>query len=215
MSSGLPVMLNVAGKTCIVVGGGHVAARKVASLLNAEAQVTVISPEIVITIKNLLQHIRWQQQTYAPGMIESYRPTLVFAATSDPETNQQVAYEALTLGVLVNVADAPDESSFTSMTALRRPPLTIALHTGGASPALARHLHDVLETAVGNEYAVLAHWMSDLRITARKRLDTQAQRQQLYEAVLKSDILALLRQQQTDRARQRFEMILLESGIES
>jgi precorrin-2 dehydrogenase/sirohydrochlorin ferrochelatase len=212
---GLAIMLNVAGRMCVIVGGGSVAARKITGLLEADARVTLISPEIVEPIKNLLEHIHWEQRPYAPGVLESYRPTLVYAATDDPDVNRQIAQEAETLGVLVNVADGTYESSFSNMTTIRRPPLTIALHTGGTSPALAKHLGAVLEAAVGDEYAILAQWLGDLRYPAREQLDNQAQRQQLYEAVLTSDILALLRQQQIEPARQQFESLVRTWGIDS
>ncbi len=215
MSDGLPVMLNLAGRRCVVVGGGNVATRKIAALLEASALVTLISPEIVDTIKTWLEKIQWQQQPYAPGDLAQYRPTLVFAAANDSSVNQQVAQEAHALGALVNVADDYNESSFTNMVTIRRPPLTIALHTGGTSPALAKHLSAVIEGAVGDEYAVLAQWMGDLRIAARPQIDSQTQRQQLYEAILESDILNLLRQQQTDAARQQFDLLVQSRGIDS
>lgn len=204
---GLPVMLEVAGKMCVVVGGGNVAARKINSLLEAEADVTIISPEIVDTIQSLLQHLRWEQRLYAPGTLAQYRPFLVYAATDDSMVNQQVAHEAAALGALVNVLDGTYESSFSNMIAVRRPPLTIALHTGGTSPALAKHLQTVLFAAVGEEYAILARWLGDLRFPAREQIESQAQRQRLYEAIFSSDVLTLLRQQHMEQARQEFDAV--------
>jgi precorrin-2 dehydrogenase/sirohydrochlorin ferrochelatase len=198
---------------CVVVGGGNVAVRKITGLLEADARVTLISPEITDPIKNLLEHIHWEQRPYAPGDLGPYHPALVYAATNDPDINQQVAQEAHALGALINVADGTYESSFSNMTAIRRPPLTIALHTGGTSPALAKHLSAVLEAAVGDEYAILARWLGDLRAESREQLDTQTQRQQLYEAVLASDILNLLRQQQLEQARQQFDALAQVWGV--
>lgn len=213
MSNGLPVMLNIADRMCVVVGGGNVAARKITGLLEADASITLISPEIADSIKNLLQHIHWEQRPYKAGDLEAYHPALVYAATHDEVVNRQIAQEANALGVLVNVADELNESSFSNMITIRRSPLTIALHTGGTSPALAKHLGAVLDTAIGEEYAILAHWLGDLRAASREQLDTQAQRQQLYEAVLTSDILNLLRQQQVDTARQQFDALVQAWGV--
>jgi precorrin-2 dehydrogenase/sirohydrochlorin ferrochelatase len=215
MSSGLPVMLNIAGRMCVVVGGGNVATRKITDLLEVDARIILISPEIADPIKNLLEHIHWEQRPYTPGTLGPYRPILVYAATNDTHVNRQVAQEAQALGALVNVADGTYESSFSNMTAIRRPPLIIALHTGGTSPALANHLGGVLEACIGEEYTILARWLGDLRSSSREQLDTQMQRQQLYEAILESDILHLLRQQQTDRARQQFDKIAQVRGIHS
>jgi precorrin-2 dehydrogenase/sirohydrochlorin ferrochelatase len=213
MSNGLPVMLNLAGRRCVVVGGGTVAARKITALLEADASITLISPEIADSIKNLLQHIHWEQRPYKAGDLEAYRPTLVYATTNDPDVNRQIAQEANALGALVNVADELNESSFSNMMTLRRPPLTIALHTGGTSPALARHLSGVLDAAVGEEYAILARWLGDLRTLSRDQVDTQVQRQQLYEAVLASDILNLLQQHQVEQARQQFDELAQAWGV--
>lgn len=213
LGMGLPVMLEVAGKMCVVVGGGNVAARKINSLLEVEADITIISPEIVDTIRNLLQHLRWEQRLYTPGTLLPYRPLLVYAATDNPEVNQQVAHEATALGALVNVADGTYESSFSNMISIHRPPLTIALHTGGTSPALAKHLHAVLEATVGDEYAILARWLGDLRVPSREQIESQAQRQQLYEAILSSDILTLLRQRDTEQARQQFDTVAQAWGV--
>jgi precorrin-2 dehydrogenase / sirohydrochlorin ferrochelatase len=213
MTDGYPAMLNIAGKTCVVIGGGETAARKISGLLEAGAAVTVISPEIIPGIQQMLGGIHWEQQPYTPGQIMNLLPVLVFAATDDPTTNQQIVQEARSVGAFVNSVDGSAGSDFTNMAVVRRHPLTIGIHTGGAAPGLAKHLKVKIAEAVGEEYVILARWLDNLRPNARDQLDSQAQRHQLYEAIIASDVLPLLRQGQTDNAYHEFQSIVRAWGV--
>jgi precorrin-2 dehydrogenase/sirohydrochlorin ferrochelatase len=214
MTEGYPITLNLEGKVCVIVGGGVVAARKVTGLLEAAASVIVISPVAAPAFQAWIdqQQIQWIQQPYSPGLLPRYQPALVFAATNQPQINQQIAAEARSLPALVNIVDDITGSDFINMATIRRPPLTIAMNTGGASPALSRHLRAMLEKTIGDEYALLAHWMGELRPRAMHQIEAQADRQQLYDTVLQSDILTLLRQQQITRAREQFDTLVREWG---
>lgn len=197
----------------MVIGGGETAARKISGLLEAGAAVTLISPEIVPAIQQMLGSIHWEPQPYTPGQIMNLRPVLVFAATDDPITNQQIVQEARSVGAFVNSVDGTAESDFTNMAVVRRHPLTIGIHTGGAAPGLAKHLKAKIAEAVGEEYVILARWLDNLRPNARNQLDTQAQRQQLYEAIIVSDVLPLLRQGQMGSAYYEFQSIVRACGV--
>lgn len=205
MAENYPIMLNIEGKACVVIGGGDVAARKIGGLLDAQANVTVISPQITPAIHSRLDAIKWVQSVYQTGMLEAYQPFLVFAATNDPDINNQITSEAHQLGALVNQADDASSADFQNVVTLDRSPLKIMISTGGASPALAKHLKQIINHVVGNEYAVLAQWLQELRPVASVRLNTQPDRQKLYETILASDILMLLRQQKIDQAYAQFQ----------
>lgn len=207
-----PVMLNLAGKTCVVVGGGTAATRKIINLLAAEAQVVVISPEITVALKTLANagQLTWIKQTWQTGALQAYRPVLVFAATDQPEINQQVADEARAIAALVNSVDSSTDSDFSNMTTIQQPPLTIALHTGSTSPALARHLKTVIAGVIGDEYATLARWLGDLRPQIKQQIASQQERQAFYEAVIRSDTLSLLHQGNTQAAWQQVQNLVQE-----
>src|SRR5438105_1739159 len=134
-----PLALRLEGRRCVVVGGGNVAARKIPDLLAAGAQITVISPDLVplLLAASQRQEIDWRPVAYAPGQIAALRPLLVFAATDSAAINREVAAEARTIGALVDSVDGSDAGDFSSMAAVRRGPITVAISTGGASPALA------------------------------------------------------------------------------
>ncbi len=205
-----PVMLDLTDVRCLIVGGGPVAARKVAGLLNTGAAVRVLSPEICAAVQHDVDTglAEWERSAYTPDALTAYRPRLVFAATDSPAVNRQIAEDAREAGLWVNVASQPDQGSFTNMAVIQRPPIVIGLHTGGMSPALTRHLKTLLDEAIGDEYAMLAAWLGDLRPTIRQQISPQARRQALYQSIVDSDVLALLKQGETETARQHLHQIV-------
>jgi len=210
LSNGYPIMLQLEGRTCVIVGGGTVAARKVDALLAAGAQVTVISPVLHPTLVDLAQtgKISVQQVIYSSGMVASQRPLLVFAATDDPVINQQIAEEARSVGALVDVVDEQGDRDFTNMATVQRGLITLAISTGGSSPALAAHIKQKIEQVIGDEYAALAAWMSEARSLVQTRIHSQAERAALWHQVLESSILDRLRQGDSAAAHQLFNQII-------
>src|ERR1700722_9456558 len=149
----IPIFLDVTGRECVVVGGGEVAARKVESLLEAGARVTVVSPHLSPPLESLaangsMTHIA---RDYQRGDIRGC--VLVYAATDDPKLHRELAAEARALGIPVNVVDVPELCTFIAPAVVKRGELQIAISTGGASPAFAARLRRNLEDQFGDEYA--------------------------------------------------------------
>jgi cobalt-precorrin 5A hydrolase/precorrin-3B C17-methyltransferase len=145
-----PIFLtHLADVQVVVVGGGRVAARKVAGLLAAQAQVTVVSPALTPELAALhaAGRIAWQPRPYAPGDLVSAR--LAFAATDDRAVNAAVAQEAAQRGLLCNVADAPDEGSFHVPAVYRQEELVVAVGSSGTAPGRARAVRDRLAAWLG------------------------------------------------------------------
>ena len=138
------VLTRLRGARCVVVGGGPVAARKVAGLLAAGAAVRVVSPALTAALHALADagQIAWEARPYAPGDLPGAR--LAFAATDQRAVNARVAEEAAQAGILCNVADAPAAGDFHVPAVHRSPGATIAVSTHGADPAGARRLRDRL-----------------------------------------------------------------------
>ena len=157
-----PMCLNLKGRTCIVVGGGRVALRKVRKLLEYGADVRVISPELCPELAGLLAEgkIQINSRPYQPGDLR--QAWLAFAATGDPDTNQRVAVEARTWRIWVNVASDAENSDFILPSSGRWGNITIAVSTDGVSPALARKIRTRLENTIGNEYAILLESMDEV-----------------------------------------------------
>ena len=133
----------------MVVGGGTVATRKVGKLLQAGAEVVVVSPEVHPALSGM--DVEIQNRAYKYGDLEG--ANLVFTATDSREVNAAVAREAKERGVPINVADRPSEGDFAVPSTLRRGDLQVAVSTGGASPTLARGIRNELEEAFGPEWA--------------------------------------------------------------
>jgi len=206
-------MLNLKGRGCVVVGGGEVAARKVSGLLAAGAWVRVISPLLHPELELLAAEnaITVRRAAYAPGSLFDLHLVLVFAATDSPTLNRRIADEARALGALVEIADSGDESDFQNMATIERGPIIVGLSTSGASPALAAHLRARLEKAVGEEYAVLAHWLAEARPLVRQRVPAQTERARLWHRILDSAILDDLRRGDSIAARKTFETFISEA----
>jgi precorrin-2 dehydrogenase/sirohydrochlorin ferrochelatase len=158
-----PVNLDITGRKCTVVGGGGVAARKVATLLDCGAKVLVISPELTGELRELRQseRIDWLARPYRRGDLRG--AFLVIAATDDGLVQENVFTEAEENGQLINVADVPPRCNFILPATVKRADLTIAISTAGKSPALARKLRQKLEGMIGPEYGTLTEIMGLLR----------------------------------------------------
>lgn len=155
--AGYPVVLDVVGRPCLVVGGGPVAARKAAGLVECGAEVTVVAPEIDPAVGAL--GVAVERREYEPGMAASYR--LVVTATGVPEVDAAVADDAERAGVLVNSADDPAHCSFILPSVHRDGPVTIAVSTGGASPALAVWLRHRVARDTGPGMGQLAELLGE------------------------------------------------------
>jgi siroheme synthase-like protein len=172
-----PIFLNIGGKKCVVVGGGPVALRKVEALLEHGASVKVISSELCPELGQLGHDgtISILCRDYAWGDLED--AVIAVAATDDSEINGSVSAEARRRGILVNVVDDPQRSDFVVPSYLCRGDITVAVSTGGRSPALARRIRAKLEENFGDEYASLVLLVGEVRSELKQRgitVDNQA-----------------------------------------
>jgi precorrin-2 dehydrogenase/sirohydrochlorin ferrochelatase len=188
-----PVFMRVAGRPCLVVGGGDVAARKVDDLLRADAVVTVVSPVVVSAIAaharcaRLRHHARCYRATDLTGAF------LVYAATGDEALHNQIAAEARAAGVLLNVVDRPHLCDFITPAIMERGDLIIATSTSGASPALARRIRMRLERLFGPEYAVALRVLGALRARLTRDAVAPAERTRILHSIVDSPLIDHLR----------------------
>jgi uroporphyrin-III C-methyltransferase/precorrin-2 dehydrogenase/sirohydrochlorin ferrochelatase len=187
-----PICLDLAGEPVVVVGGGEVARRKVASLVESGARVTVIAPACAAALEPLVARgeIRWVPRAYAPGDLAGAR--LAYAATDDPEVNRAVHAEARARRVWLNVADQPELCDFTAPAVVRRGDLTIAVSTNGASPAMARWIRERLDAELGPEYAEALGLLRQVRERLRRDgLGTERARQ-VFQALAGPELVGAL-----------------------
>lgn len=206
--SSYPIYLHgLRDRLCIVVGGGHVAERKIQSLLETQAMVRVISPALTDTLRILVDRgdIQHVPRAYREGDLDG--AFLAFAATDDPAINRAVGRDAQARRVLVDVVDDPALCSFTVPAVVRRGSLTLSVSTGGQSPALAAHIRRQLQDTFGPEYAALTDILGELRDSVAEACPS-AHRQQLWYSLIDSDLLELLRNGQVQQARDKARKIV-------
>lgn len=171
-----PAFLDLRGRRCLVVGGGAVASRKVAGLLECGARVTVVSPALVPALTRLVATARLEHRARAFRKADARGARLVIAATGVASVDDAVATAARRHGALVNAVDRPARCDFIYGSVLRRGELQIAVSTGGRAPALAREIRRRLEPVVGPRYAALVETVGGARRAARARARTPRQR---------------------------------------
>jgi precorrin-2 dehydrogenase len=184
----------------IVVGGGGVAGRKVEGFLAADFQVKVISPKLTAELQSLVSSgtLTYVKRPYLEGDLKG--AFLVIAATSDPVVNQAVWAEAIQRGCLINVVDDPQHSNFILPAVLQRGEMSIAISTGGASPALARRLRERLEGLIGPDYETLTALLAELRPELIASFPAGKARLQAALRVVDSNILHIIKSQGRDAA---------------
>jgi len=159
MANLFPMFVKLAGRKCLVVGGGPVAEGKVEGLLASGATVVVVAPEITEKIArwNDQGRLTWHARPFQPSDLEG--AFLVVAATGVDPVNERVFREAEARGILCNAVDEPERCHFYYPAIVHRGPLQIAISTGGLSPALASRLRAELEAQFGPEYE---RWLQKL-----------------------------------------------------
>jgi siroheme synthase-like protein len=199
LASHYPVSLVVADQPCLVVGGGRVAARKIQGLAAAGAFVTVVAPEIVPAVEELAaeHQMTLERRPYRAGEAASYR--LVITATGIPEVDALVSADAGAGGVWVNSADDPEHCSFLLPAIHRDGPVTVAVSTGGASPALATWLRRQVADAIGDDVGALAGILE----TARRNVQASGRSTESvdWQAILDGPLPAMVREGRLDEAR--------------
>ena len=152
-----------------MVGGGPVAEGKVEGLLEAGAEVTIVSPRVTERLRE------WIERGSCRHVAREYRSrdvvgrTIALVATSDARVTVRVHRDARRAGVLVNAADDPERCDFFLPAVLRRGRLVVAVSTGGASPTLARVVRDELEHLLPESYALLLEVVAEVRAHVRQR----------------------------------------------
>ena len=188
-----PIVLNLKGRSCLVVGGGAVATRKVKSLVEAEATVTVVATDISPELEEMatIACLEILRQEYQPAILSGR--FLVIAATSDDRLNACLARDARQAGVLVNVVDQPDLCDFFVPAIVTRGALTLAVSTSGECPSLASALRRRLESEFGSEYARVTYILGDVRRMLKKHEPDGARRRQLLILAAGLDLAGRLR----------------------
>jgi len=199
MQSYFPIVIDLAGKPCLVVGGGDVATRKTEALLQAGGVVTVIAPEATPVLISLAEtgKLTWRQEAFREQSTAAY--FLVVAATNQPEVNLAVWQATREHNGWINIVDRPDLCNFIVPAVVQRGKMTISISTSGASPGLARKIKKQIETVIGPEYETYLDFLA----ATRKQVMAEVSDPQLRKAIFRQ----LLDQRFLDAGEQeRYEL---------
>lgn len=204
----LPIFFKVEGRLCVVIGGGEVAARKVALLCDARARVKVVAPTLGRTLGEWAEQggIEYRRGEFAPDDLDG--ALLAIAATDDRDTNRAIAVAAGERRVPVNVVDDPALCRFTVGSIVDRSPVLAAVSTGGASPVLARLLRARLEALIPATYGRLSLLAQEYRGAVKAHFKQPLLRRQFWERVFQGPIAEMVFSGRDKAARAAVERAL-------
>jgi len=203
----LPAFLDIRDQPCLVVGGGEVAARKASLLARSKGRITVVAPELSAVLAEHLSagRISHRAERFSAAHVEGF--AVVIAATDDQAVNEAVAGACRERRIPVNVVDQPRLCTFILPSVIERPPLTVAVSSGGASPVLARLLRARLETLIPAGYGRLAGLAREFREAVKARFPS-AERRRFWEHALQGPIAELAMGGREEEARRLFIQVL-------
>ncbi|WP_375753972.1 bifunctional precorrin-2 dehydrogenase/sirohydrochlorin ferrochelatase [Vibrio sp. HN007] len=176
-----PLFMDLKNKPVLVVGGGEVASRKIETLVRSGAKVTIISPEISETLKQLVDDgtCMWQKKKYDSDLVTSF--VQVWATTNDSVLNHKVYQDAKDKNILVNVVDDKPYCDFITPSMINRGRIQIAISSGGASPVLVRKIRELLEVSLPQNLSLLADFAQNKRDDIKKKYATVEDRRRFWE----------------------------------
>jgi precorrin-2 dehydrogenase/sirohydrochlorin ferrochelatase len=189
-----PVNLDVQNRDCLVVGGGRVGERKVETLLECGARLTVVTTLATERLQALASEgrIDLRSRGYEPSDLEG--KFLVIGATDSEEVNEKISKDAAKKGLLCNIADRPTACSFVLPAIVRQGDLLIAISTSNRSPAVARRIRQSLEKEFGPEYAVLLNLMGAIRQKLLAQAKSPEAHKRQFERLLDGGLLKMIQE---------------------
>lgn len=189
-----PANLDVKNRECLVVGGGGVGERKVETLLECGARVTVVTTLATKSLQDLASkgRIKIETREYEPSDMEG--KFLVIGATDNEAVNEKVSKDAGERGLLCNIADRPAACTFVLPAIVRQGDLLIAISTSNKSPAVARRIRETLEKQFGPEYTVLLNLMGAIRQRLLAQGKSPEAHKQKFERLLDNGLLEQVRE---------------------
>ena len=200
-----PVNLDVQNRRCLVVGGGAVATRKVMTLLECGAMVTVVTPKSSEQLLELAEKksITLKKSHYQTSDLAG--TFLVIGATNDKDVNWRVHSDANHLGKLCNIADRPEACNFILPSVVSRGDLLLTISTSGKSPAFAKKLRQELEKKFGDEYAEFLSLMGAIRKKLLFRDDAPEAHKHIFEKLIQKGLAEMIR----DNKKEEVNRLLL------
>lgn len=188
-----PIYLDIRDRDCLVVGGGSVGTRKVKTLLECGARVTVVTIDAAENLKALSNTgvIQLKERAFQSTDLDGV--FLVIGATDNQDMNFKIYEAAERRSVLCNIADRPEACNFILPSIVNRGDLIIAISTSGKSPAFAKKLRKHLEKEFGNEYAEFLNLMGAIRKKLLSKNHEPEAHKHLFEQLIERDLVQMLK----------------------
>jgi precorrin-2 dehydrogenase/sirohydrochlorin ferrochelatase len=203
-----PINLDVQNRECLVVGGGSVGERKVKTLLECGALVTVVARRATELLRALASEGRIELNIRDYESSDMEGKFLVIGATDNEEVNEKVNKDAAERGLLCNIADRPAACNFVLPAIVRQGDLLIAVSTSNKSPAVARRIRETLEKQFGPEYTVLLTLMGSIRQKLLAQAKSPEAHKQMFERLLDEGLLEMIRENRTREVDDLMEDVL-------
>lgn len=207
--NGLPVLLHVAGKQAVIVGGGPTAARRAAALADAGADVTVIAPEIDPSIRDTGATLR--ERAYRKGDLDG--AVFVVVATDDAKVNDRVAEHATAAGAIVNRADDPAAGDATVMAHRTTGPVTVAVSTDGISAAAAARIAESLVGRLDRDWVNLLTTVGPFRRVAQQHVADAKLRRSVLMRMTDERAMKKLKEEGDEALAEHCRTLIAEAGV--
>lgn len=203
-----PVFIELNGRRVLVVGAGEIAERKVESLVAAEAEVTVVSPEATANLHGMARRgaIRLLERPFEESDLAG--AVLVITATDRPEVQRQVVQAGRAKGILVNTVDIPEMCDFIVPAVVRRGDVVAAISTSGRSPALAAALKSKVAEVVTEDAGRAAAILGLVRDDVHRKFPDSKRRKEIFESFIQAGLLEWLAEIDDGEALLRVRAIL-------
>jgi siroheme synthase-like protein len=188
-SGGLPLVVNLAHRRCLFIGGGSVAARRIPMLLRLGANAAIVAPFLHPSLVDAVRSgvVQHSAREFQPG--DTAGAFLTIAATNDHFVNRQVADEVLARGALVAVAHSPSLGNCAFMATASRGQVTVAIQTGGASPLVSAALRSRVESVLPESLETKLDLVSSIRAELKTVVESTSERGRRWRNVAQLGLL--------------------------
>ena len=210
-----PVNLKVEGIPCLVIGGGHIALRKIRKLLKEKALITVLAPEACSEIGDMAvnKDIQWEKRTYTANDWNGYQ--IVITAAGRRDVAEDIRKESIAHGFLYNAADFPELGNYTIPASFRTGGIQIAVSTDGRSPAMSRYVKKWLENKRPSDFPRWLDRVEAIRLEVRAGIADSKVREEFWHVAFNDQIMDLVLQGNLDEAEECVRHAIGSFGVKS
>ena len=210
-----PINIKIHGLPCLVIGGGHVALRKIKKLIAEGAHVTVLAPEVIEEVRVLSKEgeIDWRESCFTDNDCLGYQ--LVITASGVRDVAEKVHRAALENHFLYNAADFPSLGNCSLPASFSSNGIQIAVSTGGRSPAMARYVKEWLQKEIPDTFGLWLDRVSTIRIELKSQMESSQVREAFWRFAFGPAIMQLVAQGKIDEAEECVRHAISRFGTES